>query len=164
MRRSLLKLNIGAGLKKKEGFVNIDSNPKTEPDVVRDIRRGLPYDGSTVDLIECDHLIEHLNPEDFIFFFNECHRVLVDGGKLIVRAPYYQGKWAFIDPTHIRYITEHSFDFFVNKDYNSTTAGVTGWYEPESTNVNGGEITVVMKKVLSPTKFWEGVLKDGKQS
>lgn len=149
-----MKLNLGAGNLKKEGYVNVDNNKACNPDLLRDIGRGLPYADCVVEEILAEHLIEHLPAEEFIFFFNECHRVLRDGGILHLKAPYYKMKWAYIDPTHIRFITEHSFDFFVNRDYNSVTAGVTGWYEPVDIKLIGGELDVVLKKVLVPVNKW----------
>ena len=149
-----LKINLACGMRKKEGveWVNIDSNSECKPDVVRNLMRGLPYSNETIDEINCEHFIEHLNGEDFIFFFNECHRVLKEGGRLCLKAPYHSEKWAWIDPTHKRPISEHSFDFFINCDYNSQNAGVTGWYLPESLNITGGEIDVVISKLKKPSE------------
>ena len=144
-----MKLNIGCGNVKKEDYVNIDSNEKCNPDRLRDIRRGLPYDDDTADEIYCAHLIEHLQPDDFIFFFNECNRVLKPHGKLTVKAPYFKEKWAYIDPTHVKLITEYSFNFFINRDYNSVAAGVTGWYSLKYMGLDegGGEITAEFIKL-----------------
>lgn len=150
-----MKLNLGSGQNKKEGFINIDSNPSTKPDVIRDVCRGLPYTDGVADEICAEHLIEHLNAQDFIFFFNECWRVLKSKGILHIKAPYYKEKWAVIDPTHVRLITEYSFDFFFNRDYNSMTAGVTGWYEPEKLQIIGGELQLTVKKVETPTQYWD---------
>ncbi len=155
-----MKLNLGSGQQKKEGFINTDSNPESKPDILRDIMRGLPFANEVAEEIHAEHLIEHLDTADFIFLFNECWRVLRDGGELHLKAPYYKMKWAYIDPSHKRFITEWSFDFFINHDYNSMTAGVTGWYEPVKLQVTGGEIYVVLRKTLTPKNWQMGDLKD----
>jgi len=143
-----MRLNIGSGNNPKKGYINIDSNPTCKPDVIRNVMRGLPYNDNVADEICAEHIVEHLNSDDFIFLFNESHRVLKVGGILHIKAPYYKEKWAFIDPTHIRMITEFSFNFFTVQDYNSITAGVTGWYDMVKINLDehGGEIQVTLKK------------------
>jgi len=160
-----LKLNIGCGppkVQKKKGYVNMDINPLCKPDVVRDVSRGLPYSDGVVDEIICEHVIEHLDDDDFVFFFNECHRVLKLGNVLEVAAPYYMGKWAYIDPTHKRLITEFSFDFFLTKDYNSVGAGVTGWFKPLEINItpDKGEIRLRLEKADGSTNYVVGRLKN----
>ena len=149
-----LKLNLACGMRKKEGtdWVNIDNNEQCRPDRRHDILYGLPYGDETVDEINCEHFIEHLDGVQFIRFFNECHRVLKEGGRLCLKAPYHTEKWAWIDPTHKRPISEHSFDFFINHDYNSQSAGVTGWYLPENLNITGGEIDVTLSKLKKPSE------------
>lgn len=154
-----LRLNLACGNKLigSDGeweTINIDNNRSVTGIVYRDIMRGLPFADGVADEVIGEHIIEHLGAEDFIFFFNEAHRVLKEGGLLKVKTPYFQGKWAFIDPTHKRLMMENSFDFFINCDYNSVTAGVIGWYEPVEIVVDGGELRATLKKVLEPKVSW----------
>ena len=64
-----LRLNIGCGKAKLPGWVNIDIRPGA--DLVVDIRKALPFKQDTVDLIYCEHVLEHLT-------YNEGQRVLKD--------------------------------------------------------------------------------------
>lgn len=148
-----IKLNLACGTRKYESnkeweVINIDYNQIVEPDIVRDLKYGLPFNNEYVDEILCEHYIEHLNPEEFVRFFNECWRVLKPGGTLQVSAPYYKHRNAYVDPTHIRLLTEFSFDFFCIRDFNSLSAGVTGWYDIVSITVpeDFGQVTAIMTK------------------
>jgi SAM-dependent methyltransferase len=146
-----LRLNVACGMQKITSTdewetVNIDSNRNCQPDLVCDVLQGLPYKNDSADEIVAEHFIEHLDGHEFIRFFNDCHRVLKTGGVLKIKAPHRQGKWAWIDPTHKRFLDEYSFDFFINRDYNSESAGVTGWYEPLHLSVVNYELQVVLRK------------------
>ena len=115
-----LKLDIGCGLNKKDGFIGIDKSPDVGADYVVDIEHAkLPFDDSSVDEIHCAHLVEHLN--ELVHFMNECHRVLKKDGVLTILAPYYTSIQATQDPTHVRFISENTFRYFTN-EYNGNGA------------------------------------------
>src|SRR5437868_4749603 len=66
------RLNVGCGNQRMEGWIGIDLVATEATDVVRDIRRGLPFDDDSVEEILCDNVLEHIGPpEDFIFILNE---------------------------------------------------------------------------------------------
>ena len=122
-----MKLNVGCGMKKLEGYINLDCNPFVAPDICRDIEKGLPYSDETFDEIFCEQTLEHIH--DLVFVMNEFYRTLKKGGRLKLSVPLISGKWAWIDPTHIRHFIPESFNFWIKEDYNSKTAGVTGQYK-----------------------------------
>jgi len=53
-----------------------------------DVRKGLPYDDNSVDLIFSSHLIEHLTYNEALKLLKECNRVLRDGGVLRIATPH----------------------------------------------------------------------------
>jgi len=122
-----MKLNVGCGKKKMGEYINLDCNPFVNPDVCRDIEKGLPYNDYTFDEIFCEQTLEHI--KDLVFVMNEFYRTLKIGGRLKLSVPLISGKWAFIDPTHVHYFIPESFDFWLHKDYNSDNAGVNGQYK-----------------------------------
>ena len=131
-----LKLDIGCGLNKRDGYIGIDSSPDVGADYILDVsHESLPFDDSVVEEIYCAHVIEHIN--DIIPFMNECYRVLKPGGKMTILAPYYTAIQAYQDPTHVRYISENFFLYFTdhynngNKTFNY---GVNCLFEIESTS------------------------------
>ncbi|GAH03733.1 unnamed protein product [marine sediment metagenome] len=58
----LLKLHLGCGGAYLEGYVNIDLVKRGVVDIIADARK-LPFQNSSVQLIESYHLIEHI-PKD----------------------------------------------------------------------------------------------------
>jgi len=82
------KLNIGCGLNKKEGFVNIDKAPEINPDMVVNIEQGLPFANKSFDYIYSCHCLEHIRPDKWIFILNEISRVAKNGCILELKLPF----------------------------------------------------------------------------
>lgn len=99
------KINLGCGFAKKEGYINIDSDKSVDPDIVRELERGLPFDDSSVDEVYAHHVLEHLKPEDFIFILSEIYRVCKNGAKIEIEVPL----GVVDDPLHQTFFTETSF-------------------------------------------------------
>ena len=68
------------GASKNVNVINIDKDPFNNPDVVRDVEKGLPFDDNSITEIYSEHFLEHLNPDNVNFFMFECWRVLKNGG------------------------------------------------------------------------------------
>jgi len=110
-------LDIGCGRVKKEGYIGIDisqyidgkGNPKV--DIVRDIeKQGLPFcDNSAVHII-ANSVLEHI--DDLEVVLNECWRVLKPAGILEGSVPMAGSDGAWRDPTHRRFFTESTFEYF----------------------------------------------------
>lgn len=106
------KLNLGCGPYKVNGFINIDRNPRQKPDVIRDVRKGLPFDSNSVEEIRAYHFLEHFDCDEFLFVLEECYRVLVDKGTMEIRVPLdYTG-----DIDHKMVFTETSFNMLFLAD------------------------------------------------
>ena len=82
----MLKLNLGCGDVRVDGWVNIDLESE-KADLKRDLRDPLPYEDDTVDFIYSEHLIEHLNLNEGLKLLSECRRVLRPGGVLRIATP-----------------------------------------------------------------------------
>jgi predicted SAM-dependent methyltransferase len=101
----MIKINAGSGNHQHEGYVNVDMNPATFPDVVHDLTvYPWPFEDHSADEIMCVHVLEHLihqgNAEEFFAFFRECWRILRAGGLLRVVVPDAHSDHAFSDPWH----------------------------------------------------------------
>jgi len=105
-----VKLNLGCGFNKIDGYVNIDSDPEVIPDLLRNIERGLPFSDSVVDEIFTSHTLEHINPDLIHFVISECWRVLKNGGLLKVIVPI--GKGLTNSPEHKCMFDHKSYIFF----------------------------------------------------
>lgn len=138
-----MKLNIGSGITRLEGFTNVDSIQCTDEkgseytDIICDIEKErLPFEDNSVDEIACYEVLEHL--ENLIFAMNEMWRVLKPGGILKGKVPREGGRGALADPTHKRIFLTDTFDYFtgVNRHHSfrpkrpkNTDYGIKPWYK-----------------------------------
>ena len=105
------RLNLGCGKDIDPDAVNVDLVALPGVDVVTDLDQPWPWKDATVDYIKASHVFEHV--ADPVRFMTEAHRVLAPGGVLDIRVPYYRHFFAFTDPTHRRFCTELTFDYWV---------------------------------------------------
>jgi SAM-dependent methyltransferase len=96
---SLVKLNLGCGEFKKDGYLNLDISSAVKPDVVHDLNVfPYPFQEGQFDLIEADHVLEHL--ENPFLVMKELHRISRNKASLIVRVPHFSR--GFTHPEHKR--------------------------------------------------------------
>jgi len=79
-------------------------------DLVCELEQELPLKTNSVDVMHLSHIVEHIR--DLIGFMEEVYRVCRPGAEVRVVAPYYASRGAFRDPTHVRFITEDTFQYF----------------------------------------------------
>jgi len=79
------KLEIGAGLSKKENMLTVDLNLRS--DYPFDLRAGLPFPDESVDFIYAEHVLEHFQHMDVKMLLGECKRVMKHGAVLKVSVP-----------------------------------------------------------------------------
>jgi len=107
------RLDFGCGLRKKQGTIGIDFNPDTQADVVHDLTKfPYPFEDDFFEKIYCRHILEHL--PDLVKVMEELHRIAKPGCKIFIEAPYWSSYRAFNDPTHVRFLTENTFDYFTS--------------------------------------------------
>jgi predicted SAM-dependent methyltransferase len=90
-KSKLLKLNLGCGSNKIDGYVNIDTEPSTKPDLVLDfVNNKLPYKDNSVNQILLFHVIEHIPKTLRRNFLGELRRVLnIDKGNILISYPEF---------------------------------------------------------------------------
>jgi len=84
-----MKLNISCGNVKIPGYVNIDSEPSNEPDLIADIKQKLPYADDSIDEILFFHAIEHIEEKYHDFVLTEFWRLLKPDGILLIAYPEF---------------------------------------------------------------------------
>ena len=98
-----VKLNLGCGTSKKQGWVNIDSAKECLPDILHDLSVPLPFDDQSVDEINVDAVLEHFDKYARYFILYDWARVLKVGGTISIGVPNFQKilfryfKWKFDD-------------------------------------------------------------------
>ena len=107
-----MQLNLGCGKATDASFVNVDIVPGRGVDVVHDLDMPpWPWTTGSVSTIRALDIFEHV--DEPITFMTECWRVLTEGGRLHIRTGYWKNENAFTDPTHKRFPTEHTFDYWI---------------------------------------------------
>jgi predicted SAM-dependent methyltransferase len=71
-----VKLHIGCGNRKLQGFINIDIEKTEATDMTLDVREKLPFLKDSVDFVYSEHFLEHLSRGEAINFLKEIYRVL----------------------------------------------------------------------------------------
>ena len=86
-----IKLNIASGERKFAGFINIDAEESTKPDIICNIlREPLPFQIESVDTIYFLHGLEHIPISFWQKVLNEFRRVLVSEGLLLLAYPEFE--------------------------------------------------------------------------
>jgi len=96
-----IKLDLGCGTKKKEGYVGVDVRAFDGVDVVCNLgSEPWPWADGTIDEMHCSHMVEHLKPFERVHFVNEAFRCLKSGGKLTIATPHWSSSRAYGDLSH----------------------------------------------------------------
>ncbi len=112
------KLNLGCGVDVRRGWINLDRVSLPGVDVVHDLDEfPYPFPNDHFDVIYASHVLEHVS--DLVGTLKELHRILCDGGLLIIRVPHFTNKDAFADPTHKHFFTIHTLRYFVRNHIRS---------------------------------------------
>ena len=96
----LLKLDLGCGKNKKEGFHGVDQRQFEGVDTVTDLMQSWPWADGSVEEINMSHALEHFTGPERVHIFNEMYRVLVKGGKATITTPHWCSTRAYGDFTH----------------------------------------------------------------
>src|SRR5688500_13646927 len=108
-------LQLGCGLKRIEGAVNVDLRPTTNPDVVHNLdERPWPFENDQFDEVVAYDVIEHL--DDIIATMEEVHRVATNGAVVKLTVPHFSCPNSFTDITHRHCFTWFSFHYFTGEN------------------------------------------------
>lgn len=105
-----LRVDLGCGDHKPEGFVGVDAVAGPAVDLVCDLTGRFPFETGSVGYLRAHDVIEHL--PDRLHTMNEIWRVCRDGAIVDIRVPSTDGRGAFQDPTHVSYWNANSFFYY----------------------------------------------------
>jgi SAM-dependent methyltransferase len=153
-----VKLNLGAGSRVLDGYVNVDQAQLPGIDLAFDLDMPVPWPwaDASVTMIEAKDIFEHVR--DPVHFMVQCHRILRPNGTLHIRTPHMSSPDSWTDPTHVRHCNEHSFDFWIpgNVHYETNNAGYGGVsFGLAGMEMDRGTIDVTLRKT-------PGVLRAGR--
>lgn len=91
----------------KTKIIRLDIRKEVNPDIIRDVRKGLPLKSKSVDMVYCSHFLEHFKKTEILKILQEIHRVLKMQGLFYVTVPNVA--WAAMQ------ISRGIYDDYVNK-------------------------------------------------
>lgn len=119
-----LKIDIGCGSAKREGFVGIDYVAAPGVDHVLDVvREPLPFPDDSVSHVYSAHVFEHI--ADPYYIVSEIGRVCADGAKIEIVTPYAFSDSAFVYG-HVSFMTEMPWMHFCVSHRDSHTGMLRG--------------------------------------
>jgi len=105
-------LDVGCGRNKYPGAIGLDSNPRTDADVIHDLGvTPYPFSDNEFDEVISRHVIEHV--PDVMAFVSELHRITKPGGHIRIVTPHYSNPDWPTDPTHRNHFNSYSFTCFM---------------------------------------------------
>jgi hypothetical protein len=112
-----LRLNLGCGLNRLDGYVNVDR--EGEPDLRHDLEIfPWPWPDDSVSEVRLHHVLEHLgrDPKVYLQIMKELYRVCHDSATIQINVPHHRHEYFFNDPTHVRAVTAEGMRLFSQKD------------------------------------------------
>lgn len=136
----MIRLNLGCGRNKFPGYINIDIEEAVQPDLVWDVREGLPFRDDEVHEVRAFDFLEHVDSDKVIFVIGEIWRVLCPFGLFEHLTPSTDGRGAFQDPTHRSFWNINSWLYYMD-DAHRALYGIVARF-------TGSNIDVVTDPVL----------------
>ena len=131
-----MKLNLGCGHDRKEGYINCDISLKVHPDKVVNLEKKLPFKKNSVDEIIAEHVFEHI--VNFIPLMHEIYRVSKPGAIIKIKVPFYASWGQWNDPTHVRAFTPFTFNYFKQGNYSHEVGCDQEMFEVKKVKLNYG--------------------------
>lgn len=113
----MTKLNIGAGYKRYDGYINLDGDVNCKPDIIinlDDTNLSLPFEENSVDSVKAHHILEHIG-SGYFKLLQEIYRVCKPGAIIDIVVPHPRHEIFLNDATHVRPITVEGFRLFSKK-------------------------------------------------
>ena len=110
-----MKINIGSGGTKIDGFVTCDYDKLNNPDYCFNLETDtFPFEDNSVETVVAHHVLEHLG-EGYFNCLKELYRVCKHGATIDIRVPHHRHDFYYDDPTHRRPITVGGLRLFSKK-------------------------------------------------
>jgi SAM-dependent methyltransferase len=98
----------------------------------------IPYPSNFFDSVSAYDFLEHIpriiinkasSRNAFIEIMNEIFRVLKDGGRVYAQTPFFPNPEAFVDPTHVNFITNRTHTYFCIPKLTASMYGFNGKFK-----------------------------------
>lgn len=117
-----IKIDLGCGPNKREGFLGVDAIAFPGVDVVADLRQRWPWDDNSVAEAHMSHCLEHFDSVERCHIVNELYRVLIPNGTCQIIVPHWASCRAYGDPTHKWAPVSEFWFYYLSKDWRAGNA------------------------------------------
>lgn len=132
-----MKLHLGCGNDYKKGYVNCDISKEVNPDKIVDLEKPLKmFKENSVDEIIANHVFEHVY--NFIPLMHELYRICNKGAIIKIKTPFFSTWGQYNDPTHVRFFTPYTFDYFRKGNYSHEVSANKDMFEKIRVKINFG--------------------------
>ncbi|MDB5445128.1 MAG: hypothetical protein JWQ97_445 [Phenylobacterium sp.] len=107
-----MKLNLGCGFDRREGWLNADGFEGCAPDLLMDLETTpWPLQDDAFEHVLLKHVLEHVGASFDVFaaVMRELYRVTAPGGVVEIHVPHVRHDTFWSDPTHVRAFTPLTF-------------------------------------------------------
>jgi hypothetical protein len=129
------RINLGSGKSYQAGWLNLDIEAHTNPDLLLDLSGPIAFpiaavsetvgpvllEEGSVHHIEANNVLEHV--PNLSRLMGNCLRLLATGGELRIEVPIEGAATAWQDPTHVRAMNENSWIYYTEWFW------YLGWFE-----------------------------------
>lgn len=122
----MLKLNLGCGYNRLDGYWNVDVAAACAPDEIVDLEKTpWPWPADSADTVLFNHSLEHLcaSADRFLALMRELYRVCCHEAVIQIRVPHPRHDDFLDDPTHVRAITPGLLMLFDRRKNDEWRAG-----------------------------------------
>ncbi|RAW10897.1 hypothetical protein DC345_26495 [Paenibacillus taichungensis] len=127
---NLVRVDLGCGHTKAEGYLGIDRYFFPGVDIVADLNKGIPLEDNSVDIMLCSHSLEHF--DNIHLIMEEIYRVCKHKSLIYVLAPYHMETVNLSNFYHKQVFNESSFRFFTSDS--ATSIDKRDYYNPHAFN------------------------------
>lgn len=146
-----LRLDLGCGNKKREGYYGVDINQMEGVDIVADLNKPLDElpDNCVIDITSY-HVFEHIS--NLLGLMAELHRITKHDGQIEIIVPHFSYPPAYSDPTHVRFFGLYTMCYFSEEQF---THRVPTYYTPVKFRILSIEIRfkrIGIDRLFAPLK------------
>lgn len=156
-----MRLNLGCGYDKREGFISVDKDSACRPDQLVDLEDvPWPWPTDSADEVLLKHTLEHLGAttELYLDVITELWRVCKPGATVRIIVPHPRHDHFLNDPTHVRPVTPAGLELF-------SQAKNQDWIEKGMSNsalgIRLGIDFDLVSVDMTPDEPWRGRLQRG---
>lgn len=145
-----MKIHLGCGVDYREGYINVDASEEVNPDLVWNLEETpMPINENSADEVLANHVLEHIN--NFIYLMHDIYRICRKNAVVKIRTPFYSSWGQFNDPTHVRFFTPFTFDYFKKSMYSHEVGAGRDMFEIKKVLIHFGVgKSKILNKIIDP--------------